>query len=259
MAAPNSPNPPAGGAPAAKKKTSPWLFVLIGCAGLIVLAGLAMTIGGYFVLHKVKQAGFDPALMKEHPGLAVAKMVAAINPDVEVVKVDKGTGKITIRDKKSGKTVTVDFDDIKNGHISFETAEGAKGAIGASGSGKQGTVRFSSPEGTIVAGAGVKMDLPAWVPAYPGGSFEGVMKQTTPEGFVRTFHLKTKDSVDDVIKFYAGKLKAAGFAVGTVQNPGGKGGMVTASDDATKRSVMVMVSVEDGQTTAAVTAASKGK
>ena len=44
---------PTGGEPA-PKKTSPWIFVLIGCAGLIVIAGVAMVGLGYFAVNKVK-------------------------------------------------------------------------------------------------------------------------------------------------------------------------------------------------------------
>jgi len=251
MAAPNTPNPQAGGAPA-PKKTSPWIFVLIGCAGLIVFAGLAAMLGGYFIFHKAKEAGLDADLVKEKPGLAMAKIMASINPDVEVVSVDEDNGKITIRDKKTGKTVTVDMDDVKNGHISIQSEDGETATMDVTGKGDNGTVKITSSQGTWEAGENMKLDLPGWVPIYPGGTTQGLVKQTRPNGSTQTFMIKTNDSVDNVIKFYSSKLKAAGFEVTTIQNPGAGGGMVTAEQSATQRAINVMVGVEDGQTQAAV-------
>ena len=37
------------------------------------------------------------------------------NPNLEVLGVDEGTGKVTIKDKETGRTVTVSLDDLKNG------------------------------------------------------------------------------------------------------------------------------------------------
>jgi hypothetical protein len=54
-----------------------------------------------------------------NPGFAAAKMMTALNPDVDVVKADENTGKITLRDKKTGKTAVLDFQDIQKGRISF--------------------------------------------------------------------------------------------------------------------------------------------
>ena len=63
--APIAPEPP--GLPA-KKKTSPVVWVLVGCLGLIVIVGVVAIIGGFFVAQKVKQAGLDPALWEPQQG-----------------------------------------------------------------------------------------------------------------------------------------------------------------------------------------------
>ncbi len=253
MAAPNTPNPQAGGGPA-PKKTSPWIFVLIGCAGLIVFAGLAAMLGGYFIFHKAKEAGLDADLMKEKPGLAMAKMMASINPNVEVVSVDEDNGKITIRDKKTGKTVTVDMDDVKNGHIRINSENGETATMDVTGKGDKGTVKVTSSQGTWEVGENMKLDLPGWVPVYPRGTTQGLVKQTSPNGSTQTFMIRTNDSVNDIVKFYSHKLKASGFEVNTVQDARAGGAMVMASQEATKRNVSVMVGVEEGQTQATVSA-----
>ena len=83
-AAPPLYQPPAGAAtPPVAKKKGPLFWVLTGCLGIVVIGGILMVAGGLFIWNKAKQAGFDPALMRSNPGLAVAKMMAAVNPDID--------------------------------------------------------------------------------------------------------------------------------------------------------------------------------
>ena len=100
-------------------KTSPLVWILVAVAGLFVLGIISVVGTGFFVIHKAKEAGFDSDLMRRNPGLAVAKLVAATNPDLEVVSVDDGKGRITIREKSTGKTTTVTFDEMKRGKFTF--------------------------------------------------------------------------------------------------------------------------------------------
>ena len=88
-----------------KRKTSPLVWVLIIVLGLFVLGGIVTGGAVMFFLHKARQAGFDAGLIGRNPGLAISKMIAAANPDVEVLSTDDGSGKITMRDKKTGKVV----------------------------------------------------------------------------------------------------------------------------------------------------------
>ena len=52
--------PPEPG-PTPKKKTSPWLYVAIGCGGLVVLGGLAIAAGALFVFKKSDELNQDLA------------------------------------------------------------------------------------------------------------------------------------------------------------------------------------------------------
>jgi hypothetical protein len=257
-----NPNPQAGGVPPygapAPKKTSPWIFVLIGCVGLIVIVTLILVAGGWFVFTKARQAGLDPELMRRNPEIAVAKMLAAINPDVEVVSVDERAGRITLRDKKTGKTVTMDLDEVKRGRIVFESEGGEKTTIESSGEGEQGSVRVQSPEGTVEYGAGTAADVPGWVPRYPGSTPKGVTSTDTPEARGGAVSFTIAASAAEVIKFYAGELERAGFKVRTVQHSGEEtGGMVNAQSAGGARTVMVMVGPGDGGVTVAVSFSEK--
>src|SRR5690348_5415445 len=71
------------------RRINPIVWILGGIAAVILLFGAALTIGGIFVLHKAKQAGLDPDLWARNPGVAATKLVAAANPDAEVVSVDE--------------------------------------------------------------------------------------------------------------------------------------------------------------------------
>ncbi|MGA2003567.1 MAG: hypothetical protein ABSG70_09305, partial [Terriglobales bacterium] len=119
------PNPPTPGAapsspvPAPQKSSgSKTLFWILG----IVLAVIVVCFGscavlGFYAMHKVKQAGFDSDLMKKNPGLATAKMAAAMNADVEIISSDDNAGTITVRDKKTGKVTTMKFDPQKKAMV----------------------------------------------------------------------------------------------------------------------------------------------
>lgn len=241
-------------APPVKKKTSPLVWVLVAVVGLFILVSVAVVGAGIFVVHKAKQAGLDPDLMKNNPALAVTKMLAAANPDIEVVRVDEGRGLITLREKSSGKTTTVDFEDIKKGRISF-TGEGNEAVtFEAEGEGKDGTFALKSGKETMQFGAGTDTKIPAWIPAYPGAKVEGRFSRQAADGESGAFGFTTGDSPKQVLSFYNEGLKSAGLKITSqlTQDSGDSpGGMIGAEGG--NRKVGVMVSTEDGNTSVAVT------
>src|SRR5258706_1289977 len=110
---PGQPGYPGQGAqpPAPKSKT--WMYVLGGCGVVLLIGVIAVAIFVYFVYKKADEVAKNPAM-------ATAKMMVAMNPDLETVSTDEGKGTITVRDKKSGKVVTMNFDDVKNGKFSIK-------------------------------------------------------------------------------------------------------------------------------------------
>ena len=91
------------------KKTSPIVWILLGVVGFFVLIGFAVMAGLGFLAHKVAQ----------NPALAITKLATAANPDIQVLSTDEGANTVTLRDKRTGETVTMNFDDVKKGKIVF--------------------------------------------------------------------------------------------------------------------------------------------
>jgi hypothetical protein len=227
------------------------MWVLVGC-GTFILAGVVVVILlGYFVWNKAKEAGLDPELMKNHPAQAVGKMVVAMNPDVELVSADDVKGTITVRDKKTGKVVTVNLEQARNGNIKFKAQDnGEEVSIEAKGDANKGTVEVKSPTGSATFSAGTSAELPDWLPAYPGGTTEGNFSARAKDGMGGSFGFTTTDSVQTVMSFYEDHLRQAGFKVTTmpVQQDGQViSGTVSAEDADKKRTAFVSVTANEGK------------
>ena len=250
------PPPSQPGAIAPRKGVSPIVWILGIIAGLFVLGMMALIGGGLFVAHKVKQAGFDPALWRRNPGIAAAKMVAATNPDVSVVSVNERAGVITLKDKKTGETVTLNFEDVKNGRISFQGKGDDHITIDAHGDGATGTLEMKSADGAVKFGAGAAAKIPAWMPSYPASNPQGTFSAQSKDGSESgSFLFVTKDAPSAVLGFYEQGLKGAGFQITsniTTQSAGQNGGMLTAENNDAKRKVVVTVGTSDEGTTANV-------
>jgi hypothetical protein len=234
------------GAPAVPKKKGPLVWILAGCLGLIVIGGILIIAGGYFVANKIKQAGLDPALIQKNPGLAVVKMMVAANPDIEILGVDEDRGIIKVRDKKDGKTLTINLEDAKNGKIVFLDEKGEKVEINAKGEGDQASMEVRTAEGTMRMGGDVGK-LPDWLPMYPGAKADGTFGLTSKEGEAASFQLKTSDSPAKVAAFYESALKSKGFEVGKMGE--GETITLTANDPNSERTAGVIISGSSEGTT----------
>jgi hypothetical protein len=250
---------PIQAAPAAPRKTSPIVWILVAVLALFVLFGIAVVGGGFFLVHKAKQAGLDPELMRNNPGLATAKLLAATNPDLEVVSADDRRGLITIRQRSTGKIMTMNFDEMKRGKITFR--EDGKDAVTleAHGDGNTGSLQMKSGSESLNIGAN-QATLPAWIPAYPNSKPASTFSMTGKEGTSASFQFPTQDAVKDVVAFYERELKQTGFRINattTGESGGSAGGLVSADDAANKRTVAVIVGTDNKGTTVSVTYSQK--
>lgn len=245
---PASPNAPASGMPGWVKG------LLLGCGGLVLLCALVMGGCTWFVMRKARQAGLDPDLMKKNPALAAAKMAVALNPDVEVVKVDDAAGLLTVRDKKTGKVVTVNLEDAKKGRFAFQEEGKPPVTLETQGDGATGSMEIKSQEGTVTLGGGGK--APQWIPAYPGAAPQSTFASHTDQGEAGSFHFATPDSVDKVAGWYAAELKKAGMKVtSNTMTQDGKttAGFATGEAAGGKRKVSVAATLDGSATNVAIT------
>jgi hypothetical protein len=221
-----------------KKGLGVWAWVAIGCVGLLVLGSLA--VGGvvWYGARKVKS-------MAESPTAAI-EMMAALNPDIEVVDRDTDAGTVTIRDKKTGKTMTVDMEDIKEGRIDFTTDEGT---ASFSVDQEAGTMEVRGADGAV-AQFGGSTQLPGWVPSYPGATSEGVYSAQDATSESGSFTLSTTDSLDDVFAYFRGELQSGGYEVteNRYSGPQGDGAMLVGEMEDGSRTVTLTLQAAEGKT-----------
>jgi len=223
-------------------------------AGLIVLGIVATVAGGLFLAHKAKQAGLDPGLLQRNPAIAITKMIAAVNKDVEVVSVDEGKGLITALDKKTGEKTTLNFEDIQQGRIKLKTGNNETLTVQAPTSPDArsgGMMEVKTPEGgTAKFGAGADVKIPDWIPAYPASTPQGTSSLQGSQGQSGSYQFTTKDAPNDVLSFYDQKLKHAGFKIASQSGAavGVAGGVLSAEQSEQKRTAIVTASPGDGGT-----------
>jgi|GEM_PF-3357095 len=89
--------------------------------------------------------------------------------------------------------------------------------------------------------------LPAWIGAYPG---------TQPQASGTGFVFQTKDPAEKILDFYQQRLLQNGLHM-EARGGGEYGGMLTAEDDAHRRSVMIDVRSESGGSQVTITPVEK--
>jgi hypothetical protein len=234
MATNMPPSAPVAQPTVAQKKTSPLVWVLAGCGGLIVISAVLFAVGGYWGVHKLK--GYAESA-KKNPAVFAAKLAVAANPDLEVVSSDDESGTVTIRNKKTGEEITMNAADIKNGRLKFKNEKGEEVTFEGSGEkGKEG-LRVKSNKGTMTFGDVEAEKMPAWVPAYPGAKVMASTRQKTEDGFTGTYSFQTPDAAAAVLARYESELSGAGFAI--ERQSVGAVGSLQAKADGGKRTVAV--------------------
>ena len=220
----------------------------MGCLGVIVIGVIIIVAGGLFVLNKAKQAGIDPVLMQKNPGLAVAKMMAAMNPDIEILGVDEDRGIIRVRNKKDGKTLTMSLAEAKKGKIVFLDEKNQKLEIQVQGEGEKASLEARGPEGALRMGGAPQ--LPDWLPPYPGAQAVGTVGASSEQGKAASYGFKTSDSVARVVSFYEDALKKAGLEVQRTGSP--EAGVVLIANDSSQRTAQIIANHSAEGTTVSI-------
>jgi hypothetical protein len=203
--APPPPQPPQAQPP--KKGLGPLAWIGIGCGVILVICLIVMVSGLYLFKTKV----VDP--FKKNPTMAAAKLMVQANPDLDLVSEDDSAGTLTIHNKKTNETSTMNMNEVKEGKFKFSSDKGSA-VFDVS---KQGiTIKAQDEKGqqsTFVAGGGAPKDLPSWLPVYPGATVQGGFSSQTTQSSAQQFTLTTSDGTDKVLAFYSDRLKANGLTV----------------------------------------------
>ncbi len=229
------------GAQSDRKGLSPVAWIAIGCAGVLVLAGIATFAGGIFIFNKATNVVKE---MEKNPVLATAKLIAATNPDVELVATDEESQTVIFLNSKTGEEFTFNYQDIEEGKFNFTSDEGT---FDVDASGEEGRLTVTGDDGTMILGSGVNLEnFPDWLPMYPGTTAEGTFFTETPDGDMGAYVVRTGDGLETVMDYYVEELKSAGLEIGQRTTMPSGAVLVASSPDDT-RTVALTGSVEAGE------------
>jgi hypothetical protein len=208
-----------------------WVLIVLLCiCGFAVVSAIST---GVFVARGLRRAGIDREIFRRDPARAVARMLAATHPDLEVVERNGDT--ITVRNRNTGNHVTLSFDDLRNGRLRLE---------GVDDNGHGGSFEI-----------GGDSKPPSWVPEYPGSRPEPLFAARGEgeggAGEAGAFRFDTPDSASQVIAFYEEHAREMDLEVQTVR-VGDRVTLATA-DDEHERVLKVIATREGDRTTVAVT------
>ena len=148
------------------------------------------------------------------------------------------------KDKKSGKTATLNSNEIQQGKMVFKE-DGKRVVIASNGDGS-----------AIRIGENAATNLPSWLPAYPGSTPRATFSMGGGSESTAAVSFTTDDPVDKVATFYADALRNAGLTTSSnILNQDGKlsGGVVTAASPDDKRNVMVNLATGDDGVSVGIT------
>lgn len=217
--------------PAQPRKMSPVVIALLAIVGLIFVC----------IVGAIGFAFFAARAIRNNPGLVIAKLMTATNPNIQVLNTDNGAGTITFRDRRTGKESTISFDQARNGQFSISADDDHGG---------KATMHFG----------GGASDLPSWIPKYPGAESYGVFSAKGTDGNGSgeggTFTFKTSDGASKVLEFYRDRAGDLGLKV-TMNTTTPTGGMIVTADDGEKKSLTAVANESGGSTTVSVTYGAK--
>ncbi len=233
---------------APKKGLSGLAIAGIGCGGLFIIVVLA---GGLLLQKGCSKIIEATSEMRDHPVTAGAKLIVAMNPNLELIKADETTKEITIKDKQSGQVMTMSLDDMQKGKFKVSDDKGNETVVDTSG-GSKGIVKMKTQDGgeTIIGGSAADTPLPAWAPAYPGAAQQQGGMRVEKDGKLNGMaSFQSADPVAKVKDFYDAKLKEAGFKteVNTMNFNGKDSATVNATKDGGQK-VGVIINADEGKT-----------
>jgi len=159
-----------------------WVGIGCGTVLLLIVIGCAMLVG--MCQRKLEE-------VTKNPEKAAAEMVVRFNPDLDMVSQDDAAGQMTIRNNKSGETITLDYADIAEGRLTVTDGDGTVSQIGT-GSAEQ---------------------APSWVPRLPDSeSAASVFHRESATEITGVLSIKTTMSPEEIEEIFDEAAEKAGMS-----------------------------------------------
>jgi hypothetical protein len=231
----SAPPPPPPPPPVPAKKSNTLLIVICVIGGIFVLIGGCVGTCTYIAAKKVKTYAEES---QKNPAYAALEMAATLNPDYQIVSKDPASGKITVKNKKTGKTETIDTSEYTADNIAKSLEKMSQGVSAAAiqaqaqananasashspAPAEPETSTPAQPSETKVSAAqasALKNSLKKFPAEFPVYSSGGVTTLEATQfslggGSTAQHSYTTSDSPEKIVSFYEEKLKASGYAV----------------------------------------------
>jgi hypothetical protein len=227
-----------------KTGLSPIAWVAIGCSSVLLVGVLIAFVVGGFVLNKMRQITAD---IETAPVVTTAKLIAAANPEIELVEADENSRVVIFRNTRTGEEFTFDFEDIEEGVIHFSSGDESLSIELDPGGNDDGTLTITTQDGRTFIGGGATADeIPQWVPVYPGTSPQKTISSDYYAGHWGAYTFTVEDKLQEVVDFYITEVKKLGLEI-TSQTTTPKSAMLIAQTPDEAMLITLTASEDNGK------------
>ena len=222
-----------------KSAGGPIAIVLgLGCLGLLVVGVIVVAV----LIMKAKKVVEDFA---DDPAGTVAEMIVKRDPNYEFISSDKKKRTITYREKKTGKTTTISWDNMEEGKFTVTSGDDKTSVnIG------EGKATVETPEGTTTLGVGGGLEkFPKWfeLPPGTGGWRTGVRQDKDNGQFTGSMVGESAQPVAELAEAFRKNVTAAGFTEKRSTDSASHA-VLYFEDEGGKRTVSVTLFAQEGKT-----------
>jgi hypothetical protein len=201
----------------------------------------------HFVRKGVQRAKQYSEEAQRNPQLAAISLAASLHPNIEIVSKDEATGKITLRNKRTGQVVTLDTHNLASGSANRALEQFSRG-LNVPSATESSVARETEPappaaepapaeekpaEAAIsparaAAQAAVMKKFPDFLPAYDGAKTLDNTINNFGGNTVGSYRFETSDLPETVADFYEKKFTDAGLTILTRQSGSNDNGATVA-------------------------------
>jgi hypothetical protein len=222
-------------------------WVIGGCLGLIVMGAAVIGVIGFIAVQKATEVTRE---FEKRPVFMAANALVTLNPEIELVEADEESESITIREKATGKTITVKLEDLQEGRVSFTDGKGEQPTLQAQSEGPNASIQLHGPDGQPVANAhkGGTVEFPEWAPV-PQGTYSNSAKTRTNGATIWVATVTTGGTVKSIVDSIERDVTARGFRVNTnnlATSTDGSALMFSAVSEDNKRTITAIGGTKSG-------------